>query len=109
MFPEQQYVSDLANRARMGDAHALDRLHKEIDPHLERFIRRAMRVEEPRSELDRQLRSMARHANALARYQDGDAKPGIVKRVIRGIYGTLWNPQPAHPPTCVVPLKTMCC
>ena len=109
MFPEQQYLQELTSRARAGDAQALSELHTEMDPHVERFIRRAVRLAKPRTDFDRQLRALARHNEALGRYPQRQAAPGVVKRVLRTLYQTLWNPRPAYPVTSAFPAKTVCC
>lgn len=107
MLSEPRYFTELADQARRGDTHALARLHKEMDPHLERIVRRAMHLNEPRSELDRQLRAMARHVSVV----EGCRQPhrGIVKRVIRGIYDALWSPMINGPTTRAVLADTVRC
>jgi hypothetical protein len=107
MASNTQYFTELADQARDGDGYALSRLRKELDPHLERIVVRAVRLDEPRSELDRQLRAMARHASAM----DGFRLPqrGIIRRVVRSIYDTLWSPMIHGPGTRMVLADTVRC
>jgi hypothetical protein len=107
MSCETEYFSDLADQARGGDSFAQTKLRKELDPHLERIVVRAVRLDEPRSELDRQLRAMARHASAM----EGFAMPqrGIIRRVVRSIYETLWSPMIHGPGTRMVLADTVRC
>ncbi len=109
MLPEQRHFSELANQARGGDSAALAQLHREMDPHLERIIKRARHVREPRTELDRQLRAMARHANARARVRAASAGPGVLRRLVHGIYETLWNSSPGPARTLIAMANTTRC
>src|SRR5438093_4407745 len=97
MHFEDQAWQALAARAEKGDAAAALQLQKEMEPHMLRIVRRAMRVRNSSSPLDERIRRNAQHAAILEQnsnaVEDEPVLRSVAQRLCQMVIGR-FRPQP---------------